>query len=164
MIGAPVRSTEFPRIARAIKELRLRLGETQLQFAIRTGSAISSLTRWEAGQQPKASILKAFSAIAKEHKYADLAQILNEGSENRVRMRSTLGARRQEEVLECVGAAGRLIEKSCEQIGEALKLQTMREDDCSADYRERLKALLSELAERRCALGRLADALEQKAR
>ncbi len=159
----PIQSS--PSVALAIKELRFRLGETQLQFAVRTGLALSSLTRYETGaQQPKASILKALSAVAKEHKFTDLVRTLNAGLANRVHLRSSLRPQKKEGVMARVGAAGRLIDKSCEQIDEALRLQSTREDEPGSDYREQLQRLLFELSEQRCMLAKLIDAVERRTR
>ena len=157
----PIQS--LPSIAGAIKELRLRLGETQLQFAVRTGLALSSLTRYETGAQaPKTSILKALCAIAKEHKYSDLVRVLNGRPENRNRLRSSLRVAGPDGVLDHVGAAGRLIGKACEQIREALTLQGNREGHFSGDFSEQLSVLLIKLSERRNELDKLGDTLQKK--
>jgi transcriptional regulator with XRE-family HTH domain len=75
-------------VASVIRELRFRLGETQMQFAVRTGLALSTLARYETGiQRPKPSILKILCAVA-DDKFPDLTRAFNEEIENRAQARS----------------------------------------------------------------------------
>lgn len=77
-------------VASAIRELRLRLGETQVQFAVRNGLAVSTLARYEAGaQRPKPAVLKMLCVVAEN--FPDLAHALNQeiekGAKDRSRVR-----------------------------------------------------------------------------
>lgn len=53
-------------MARAIKRFRSTLGDTQQQFANRTGLAMTTIARYETGWHPKPEVLAKLADIAKE--------------------------------------------------------------------------------------------------
>jgi transcriptional regulator with XRE-family HTH domain len=58
----------------AVRRLRLALGDTQQQFASRTGLAISTVVRYELSRPPKGKALEQFRAIAEQNGLNDIAR------------------------------------------------------------------------------------------
>jgi transcriptional regulator with XRE-family HTH domain len=58
----------------AVRRLREALGDTQQQFAARTGLAISTVVRYELSRPPRGEILTRFKALADEKGLHDIAQ------------------------------------------------------------------------------------------
>ncbi len=54
-------------VTNAVKQLRLALGDTQQQFAARTGLAISTVVRYELSRPPRGEALLPFRKLAQEH-------------------------------------------------------------------------------------------------
>jgi transcriptional regulator with XRE-family HTH domain len=53
-------------MARAIRRFRAALGDTQQQFAVRTGLSVTSIARYETGWHPRPAVLRQFVTIAEE--------------------------------------------------------------------------------------------------
>jgi transcriptional regulator with XRE-family HTH domain len=62
-------------LAEAIRRFRLTFGETQQQFADRTGLSIATIARYETSARPSAEALKQLSDLAKENKLPKYAAI-----------------------------------------------------------------------------------------
>ena len=148
-------------VAFAIRELRLRLGETQLQFAVRTRLGLASITRYETGaQQPKASILKALCAVAKSQKCPDLARMLDQALDNRVRPRHPIRTMREDAVRGRVRNTVLLIERSLKQTTEVLnQLESTQNDEHTPDFRGELERLMVALSQQRASITHLSDAI-----
>ena len=59
----------------AVRRLRLALGETQQQFAARTGLAISTVVRYELSRPPRGNALEQFKALAEKNGLREIAQL-----------------------------------------------------------------------------------------
>jgi putative transcriptional regulator len=65
IFAMPITST--PSIPRLVKEIRKRLGLTQVQFAEALGVSFQSVNRWERGKtKPLPIVLKQIEAMVKE--------------------------------------------------------------------------------------------------
>jgi transcriptional regulator with XRE-family HTH domain len=64
-----------PALARAVKALRLGLGDTQQQFANRLDIAISSAVRYETNRPPSGEILSRLYWLAVNHGLSDVAEL-----------------------------------------------------------------------------------------
>jgi len=62
-----------PTLARAVKALRVGLGDTQQKFANRLGIAISTAVRYETNRPPSGEILSRLYWLAVNHGLADVA-------------------------------------------------------------------------------------------
>lgn len=62
-------------LAEAIRRFRLTFGETQEQFADRTGLSIGTIARYETSARPSAEALKRLSGLARESKLPKYAAI-----------------------------------------------------------------------------------------
>jgi transcriptional regulator with XRE-family HTH domain len=58
----------------AVRRLRLALGDTQQQFAARTGLAISTVVRYELSRPPRGKQLAEFAVLAERNGLHDLAR------------------------------------------------------------------------------------------
>jgi transcriptional regulator with XRE-family HTH domain len=70
-----------PTIPRAIKELRLRLGDTQQRFANRLNLAISTVVRYESTRPPKGKALAELYKIAADSGLDDVALMFRQAVE-----------------------------------------------------------------------------------
>ena len=57
---------EFEMTKEEIKSLRIARGETQAQFAVAVGAAITTIARWEAGTVPRGLYAKRLEELAEE--------------------------------------------------------------------------------------------------
>ena len=73
-------SREKSAVARALIELRRRLGETQQSMAVRLGTTVTSVARWESmpDRQPNAVMLMNFWLLSREHGHRDLMKVLQQ--------------------------------------------------------------------------------------
>ncbi len=62
-------------LAKALIELRSRLGETQQSMAVRFGVAVQTIARWETTGEPQSIMLWRLWELAREHQYDDLRDI-----------------------------------------------------------------------------------------
>jgi transcriptional regulator with XRE-family HTH domain len=58
----------------AVRRLRVALGDTQQQFAARTGLAISTVVRYELSRPPKGDALEQFKSLAEKNCFHDIAR------------------------------------------------------------------------------------------
>jgi transcriptional regulator with XRE-family HTH domain len=58
----------------AVRRLRQALGDTQQQFAARTGLAISTVVRYELSRPPKGAAVEQFKTLAEQHGFHDIAR------------------------------------------------------------------------------------------
>lgn len=63
-------------INQAIKQLRIRLNETQIVFATRIGSAAVSVSRYENSCRPKAAMRHKLESLARSHGWVDIANTI----------------------------------------------------------------------------------------
>src|SRR4051794_13583082 len=73
------RPTDIERtpMARVIRRFRVSLGDTQREFAARTGLAIPTIGRYETNAQPSREVLARFSEIARTQKLSLFASIFD---------------------------------------------------------------------------------------
>jgi len=64
-------------VTAAVKRLRLALGDTQQQFATRTGLAISTVVRYELSRPPKGEVLEQLKALAEQNGLRDIATVFS---------------------------------------------------------------------------------------
>lgn len=67
-----------PRLARAVRELRLAVGQTQQEFAATMGLAIATVTRWEAGHPPKGIWLGRMYSFAVDKGLPEIAELFKQ--------------------------------------------------------------------------------------
>jgi transcriptional regulator with XRE-family HTH domain len=96
-------------LAEAIRRFRLTFGETQRQFADRTGLSIATIARYETSARPAAEALKRLSELAKENKLPKYAAIFR-GDE------AAAATQRQQEAVVLV----RLLELEVDQLKTAV--------------------------------------------
>src|SRR5215471_8057275 len=68
-------------VAQALIELRHRLGETQQSMAVRLGTTVTSVARWESASKPGGVMLMNFWLLAREQGYKDLTKVLHRALE-----------------------------------------------------------------------------------
>jgi len=73
-MGRPTSRKKSP-IAKAIAELRARLGETQASMAVKLGVSLQSIARWETEAAPHHMHLTRLWLLAREHGYKDLMKV-----------------------------------------------------------------------------------------
>src|SRR5262245_4068820 len=61
-------------ISQLVIELRTALGETQQQFAVRLGVALTSVARWETTYPPRAERIEQLAVLAEENGHPDIAK------------------------------------------------------------------------------------------
>src|SRR5947209_9893687 len=73
------RPTDIERtpMARAIRRFRVSLGDTQREFAARTGLAVPTIGRYETNAQPSKDVLARFADIARSEKLALFTEIFD---------------------------------------------------------------------------------------
>lgn len=64
-------------ITSAVRELRIRLGDTQQEFASRTKMAISTVVRYELSRPPKGKALLELKNLAENHGFNDIARVFS---------------------------------------------------------------------------------------
>ena len=62
-------------LSNAVIQLRRSLGDTQQQFAMRLGLAMTTIARYETSRQPQGDVLLQFARVAEDNGYSKLAQI-----------------------------------------------------------------------------------------
>jgi transcriptional regulator with XRE-family HTH domain len=80
-MGRPTTRKKSP-IARAIAELRQRLGETQQSMAIRLGVSLQSVARWETESVPHYLTMQRLWMLAREHGHKDLMKVFQARLDN----------------------------------------------------------------------------------
>ena len=69
---------ETPTVPQAVRQLRIKLGDTQQQFAQRLGLAISTVVRYESTRSPRAGVLSKLYKVAVENELHDVAGMFNQ--------------------------------------------------------------------------------------
>lgn len=67
-----------PTVPQAVRQLRIKLGDTQQQFAQRLGLAISTVVRYESTRPPRAEVLSRLYKMALENELRDVAAMFNQ--------------------------------------------------------------------------------------
>src|ERR1035437_5454779 len=67
-----------PTVTQAVRQLRIKLGDTQQEFAQRLGLAISTVVRYESTRPPRPGVLKRYYALAVENNLYDVAAMFQE--------------------------------------------------------------------------------------
>lgn len=73
------RLSSLPRspVSEAVRQLRLHLGLTQQLFAVKLGTALATIARYETDRTPRGKILIEFNRLAEQAGRKDLAQIFS---------------------------------------------------------------------------------------
>jgi transcriptional regulator with XRE-family HTH domain len=70
----PTKQTPLGELSQGVKNLREVLGQTQQQFALTLGTAITTIARYETGREPHGRSLASLAEVAEKHGYKRLAK------------------------------------------------------------------------------------------
>ncbi len=78
-------------LLKAVRKLRVAIGDTQQQFANRLGLAISTIVRYELSRSPHGKVLIQFEKLALEHGQVDLAKVFRQALEYELGLKEPTG-------------------------------------------------------------------------
>jgi|GEM_PF-3365135 len=81
-VGRSVLPKELDRVCRAVKDLRNSLNESQPQFAVRLGTSLRSIARYETSRPPKGKVLAQLEQIALNNGFDEYAQVFRAALSN----------------------------------------------------------------------------------